>query len=107
MSFEIVVDALLPSKLAAFWSQTLPGYHIRPYDAAEIERLASLGYTPETDPSVAIDGDGPTIWFQKVDAKPQARNRIHLDLKCADEEAETKRLTNLGATVRDVTNTIS
>ena len=46
---EIVFESTTPSRLAAFWSAVLDDYAIRPYDDAEIARLAALGFTPETD----------------------------------------------------------
>src|SRR5690242_10693470 len=49
---DIVVDCERPAHVARFWAAALDDYAIRPYDAAEIERLAALGFTPETDPSV-------------------------------------------------------
>ena len=48
---EIVFEASTPSRLAVFWAAILDGYTIRPYDDAEIARLAGLGFTPETDPT--------------------------------------------------------
>ena len=53
---DIVFDSLHPASLAVFWAAVLDGYAIREYDALEIERLAGLGFTPETDPAVAVDG---------------------------------------------------
>jgi glyoxalase superfamily protein len=99
--FEIVVDSQAPARLARFWASALPGYAIRAYDAQELARLAALGLTPETDPSVAVDGDGPTFWFQKSEQATQRRNRIHLDLRGVDRESEVQRLLELGATIRD------
>lgn len=99
---EIVIDALEPAALARFWAAVLDDYAVRPYDAAEIARLAARGYTPETDPSVALDGSGPTIFFQKTEQRKNARNRVHLDLHSASRTKETTRLCELGATVRDV-----
>lgn len=98
---EIVFDALDPARLARFWAAALETYEVRAYDPAEIARLASLGYTPETDPSVAIDGSGPTIFFQKSDTTTSGRNRVHLDLDCASRRDEIRRLVALGATIRD------
>ena len=98
---DIVIDAANPAALARFWAQALDGYDVRPYDAQEIERLAKLGLTPETDPQVAVDGPGPTLWLQQVPAKKTERNRVHLDLVCADRIAEVARLLALGATVRE------
>lgn len=45
---EIVFDCDTPSRLARFWAGLLDGYGVRDYDAAEIARLALLGFTPET-----------------------------------------------------------
>jgi hypothetical protein len=99
---EIVVDALDPPALARFWSAALDGYALRPYDAREIERLAGLGLTPDTDPAVAVDGNGPTLFFQKTPQRKSGRNRIHLDLRCERRSHEIPRLERLGARVRDV-----
>lgn len=102
--FEITIDAELPSRLAHFWAEALRVYSVRPYDQEEIERLSALGLTPETDPSVPIDGPGPTIWFQKVDEPCSERNRLHFDLKFGVREDERRRLEKLGARVLDVRN---
>ena len=99
--FEIVVDARSPSRLARFWVEVLPGYSIRPYDAAEISRLASIGLTPETDTGVPIDGSGPTIWFQKSPSRTTRRNRIHFDVSGRPRSVEVERLKQLGASIRD------
>lgn len=64
---DIVVDAVDPPRLARFWASALDDYAIRPYDIAEIERLEALGLTPDTDPTVALDGPGPTLFFQRVE----------------------------------------
>ncbi|MDH3641712.1 MAG: VOC family protein [Gammaproteobacteria bacterium] len=99
---DIVVDAVRPSSLAAFWAEVLDGYTVRAYDAAEVARLADLGLTPETDRAVAVDGPGPTLFFQLTKEAKVARNRIHLDITCTSRSAEVARLEILGATVRDV-----
>ena len=96
--FQITIDAHSPFQLAHFWAAALPGYQVRPYDEAEIARLASIGLTPETDTSVPIDAEGqPTIWFQKSNRRTTERNRIHLDLAFAEAE----RLSLLGASVNE------
>lgn len=100
MSLQITVDAQSPAVLARFWAAALPGYEVRAYDDREVARLAALGLTPETDPSVPIDSAGqPTVWFQKSDSTPTSRNRIHFDLAFADLRSEVQRLTELGAIV--------
>ncbi len=77
---EIVIDSLDPPALARFWAAALDGYAVRPYDEAEIARLASIGRAPETDPSVALDGPGPTLFLQEVSEPKRRKNRLHFDL---------------------------
>ena len=98
---DIVIDAASPSRLAGFWARALDGYAIRPYDDAEIRRLAAMGRTPETDPQVALDGPGPTIFFQESEEPKERRNRVHLDTEADDRAQEVARLCALGARVRD------
>lgn len=104
---EIVVDALDPPALARFWAAALTDYAIRAYDEAEIARLASIGRGPGSDPSVAVDGPGPTLFFQEVREPKRGRNRIHLDLAGAPRAREVERLCALGARVRDEHSTWS
>ena len=99
---DIVIDSLNPPALARFWAEVLDGYAVRAYDTAEIARLAERGLTPETDPAVAVDGPGPTLFFQQVAERKSARNRIHVDLAGGDRANEVARLEALGATLREV-----
>lgn len=98
---DIVIDALAPSALARFWEAALDGYAVRPYDEEEVARLASIGLTPETDPAVAVDGPGPTLWFQETSEAKATRNRVHLDIVGGPRAEEIARLCALGATVRN------
>jgi hypothetical protein len=98
---DIVIDSTHPASLARFWAEALDGYAVRPYDDAEIARLAERGLTPETDPAVAIDGPGPTLFLQQVPGEKLTRNRVHLDLVGPGRAAEVARLCALGARVRD------
>jgi hypothetical protein len=95
---EIVIDADQPASLARFWAAAVDGYAVAPYDAAEIARLAALGLAPETDPTVMVEGPGPTLCFQLRTGPRPERNRIHLDLAATDRSAEVGRLKGLGAT---------
>jgi hypothetical protein len=95
---EIVIDADHPASLARFWAAAIDGYTVRPYDEAEIARLAAKGLTPQTDPFVLLDGPGPVICCQRRDGPRLERNRIHLDLHTTDRAAEVARLEGLGAT---------
>ena len=99
---EIVIDCTHPASLARFWAAALDGYQVRPYDDEEIARLAGLGLTTESDPAVAVDGPGPTLFLQQMPDPKASRNRIHFDLAPATSRAaEVARLRALGATVRD------
>ena len=96
---EIVFESGHPATLARFWAATLDGYEIRPYDDDEIARLGALGLTPETDPTVMVDGPGPSLCFQRVAERRYENNRIHLDIAVADCETEVARLCAIGASV--------
>ncbi len=94
---EIVFDCDKPSVLAQFWAGLLDGYQVRDYDEAEIARLAALGFTPETDPTVMVDGPGPSICFQNVEGRRYDNNRVHFDIEVSDRAVEVERLKELGA----------
>jgi hypothetical protein len=96
---EIVFDCEEPAALARFWAALLDGYAVRPYDQAEIERLAGLGLTPETDPSVMVEGPGPMLCFQRVAGRRYDNNRLHLDIAVADRSGEVERIRGLGGTI--------
>lgn len=99
---DVVFDCRHAASLARFWEAALESYTIRPYDDDEIERLAGLGLTPETDPTVALDGTGPTLFFQEVSESKTVKNRLHLDLATHDRASEVERLLGLGAAVLTV-----
>jgi hypothetical protein len=94
---EIVFDCGRPAALARFWAEVLDGYQVRAYDDAEIARLAKLGLTPETDPTVMVDGPGPHLCFQQTREPRAERGRVHLDVVAADRRAEVARLCAIGA----------
>lgn len=98
---DIVIDCTDAPALARFWAAALDGYDVRSYDAEEIARLAERGFTPESDPTVAVDGPGPTLFLQRVAEPKRSRNRVHLDLTGGPRSEEVSRLCGLGATVRD------
>ena len=96
---EIVFDCEAAPALARFWAQMLDGYAVRPYDQAEIDRLAKLGLTPDTDPTVLVDGPGPILCFQQVPGRKYENNRVHLDIAVADRQQEVRRIRTLGGEV--------
>ena len=97
---DIVIDCANAPALAHFWASVLDGYNVRPYDQKEIARLAEQGFTPETDPAVAVDGPGPTLFLQQVPESKVTRNRVHLDITGGARSGEVERLRGLGTTVR-------
>jgi hypothetical protein len=99
---EIVFDCENAASLARFWAGALDGYAVRAYDEAEIARLAALGFTPETDPVVIVDGPGVQLTFQRSPRARGERGRIHFDVSAADREREVERLRMLGAAVERV-----
>ena len=95
----IVIDCERAAPLARFWSLAL-GWPIRPYDQAEIERLAAEGRTPETDPTVAIDSPDGTlsVFCVEVPERKAVKNRVHLDILVRDR-AHFDELVQQGARV--------
>ena len=99
---EIVVDSDHPAALARFWAAVLTGYAVRAYDDDEVARLAALGFTPETDPTVMVDGPGPSLCFHRVSPRRAGRASLHLDIVGGPRAADVARIAALGGRVRDV-----
>ncbi|NKE63229.1 VOC family protein [Lentzea sp. PSKA42] len=96
---DIVFDCAHPASLARFWAEVLDDHEIAPYDEAELSRLRSMGIDdPEDDPSVLLDGS-PRFFFNRVPEPKTVKNRVHVDLRSPNPEAEAKRLFDLGATL--------
>lgn len=96
---EIVIDAWRPVALARFWEEVLDDFSIVPYDDEETARLAMIGRTPETDPSVALVGPALCIFFQEPERSMNHQGKLHLDIVGGPREAEVARLVSLGAEV--------
>jgi len=80
------IDCADAAALAGFWSEAL-GRPVTP--GADAEHAA----IDATDPA-----SGPRLSFQKVPEPKTVKNRLHLDLRTDRFEAESDRLTGLGAT---------
>lgn len=98
----MVVDCDHPASLTRFWAQAVDGYRVAPYDDAELARLREMGIDdPEDDPGVLVEPPSPELprlYFQQVPEPKVAKNRVHLDLRADDVDAEAARLIALGAT---------
>lgn len=85
---NLVVDALDPARLARWWAEAL-GYQITHEGADEVE----IRRAPDELPGL--------IFVPVPDAKA-GKNRLHVDLRPADQAAEVERLVNMGARHVDV-----
>lgn len=102
---DTVFDAQHPASLARFWAGVLDGYHVAPYDEAELQRLRSIGVDDvEDDPTVLVESPDPLprFWFQKVPEAKTTKNRVHRDLRADDTEAEICPLAGTGRRPRSL-----
>ncbi len=88
---HLCIDCGDPQALAEFWAAVLD------YEAV-----------PDEDDDVELRpryGDGPALLFVKVPEPKTVKNRLHLDLRPDDRDAEVERILALGATRADVGQT--
>jgi 4a-hydroxytetrahydrobiopterin dehydratase len=69
--FQIAIDALVIPDVMPFWA-------------------AVLGYRQMFDVLVDPHAEGPTFWFQQMDAARPQRNRIHIDLYLPEDQARAR-----------------
>ncbi|HQZ34278.1 MAG TPA: VOC family protein [Ilumatobacteraceae bacterium] len=96
---QLVLDSRAPAELARFWAAALDGFEVRPYDDAEIARLAEPGRTPETDPCVILAGPTFDVCFQEVTTLTENKRTVHLDISTPDRPLGRDRLVSLGASI--------
>ena len=84
----LCIDVADPSAAADFWQAAL-GWR-RTYDEPDEVVLEPPAGSPE-------DGIAPDLLFLRVPEGKRVKNRLHLDLRPADQVAEVKRLEMLGA----------
>jgi hypothetical protein len=97
---DVVFDCRHPASLARFWATVLDGYDVAPYDDEELARLRTIGVDdPEDDPSVLVEAPDvvPRFFFNRVPEPKTVKNRVHLDVRAADRDAEVARLIAAGA----------
>jgi 4a-hydroxytetrahydrobiopterin dehydratase len=74
---EIAIDALEAGAIRPFWAAVL-GYVDEP------------GRPGPWDALIDPLGQGPAVWFQRMDEPRPQRNRIHLDVSVPHDEAEAR-----------------
>ena len=85
---QIVVDCEDPARLARWWAEAL-GYQIVTEEPDEVE----IRRTPD---------ELPGLLFTPVPEAKTVKNRLHIDLRPEDQEAEVERLVDMGARPADV-----
>lgn len=81
----IVIDCKDADKAAEFWSQALDGY---------VVDKQPWGVTMKSDTD-------PLIYFEIVPEGKEVKNRLHLNIRADDRQAEVRRLVALGAAAID------
>jgi hypothetical protein len=82
------VDSVDPPTVAAFWQAAL-GWR-RTYEVDDEIVMEPPAGSPE-------DGVSPDLVFLRVPEAKAVKNRLHLDLRPLDQDAEVARLIGLGA----------
>lgn len=90
---SLTVDAHDPDALATFWENVL-GWRRTYADDVEI--------VIEPPKGSAEDGVAPDLLFLRVPEGKTVKNRLHLDLRPDDRDAEVARIEALGATRVDI-----
>jgi len=89
----LTIDTTDPLRLATFWRAAL-GWRLEVGNENEV-----VLEPPEGSPE---DGVAPDLLFLRVPEEKSGKNRLHLDLRPADQAAEVSRLEDLGARRADV-----
>jgi hypothetical protein len=115
-----MIDALDPDRMLDFWSK-VTGYVVSDgrcdppparidagalvvagerVDHPSVNWALGINNDPASMPDRAVLDLTPGIAFRKVDERKTIKNRLHLDLRSTDKEAELLRLKELGASVQ-------
>lgn len=84
----LCIDTTDPARLASFWQPAL-GWR-RTYEREDEVVLEPPAGSRE-------DGVVPDLLFRRVPEQKAGKNRLHLDLRPVDQDAEVARLEELGA----------
>lgn len=91
---QLSIDAVDPRKLAEFWAHVLD-WEVEPTDDEE-----EIFVEPKE--GAGRGGLFPGLLFLKVPEPKTVKDRLHLDLRPADQDKEVARVQALGATRVDV-----
>ncbi|MFZ0324184.1 MAG: VOC family protein [Actinomycetes bacterium] len=89
----VCIDSVDPRGLADFWGAVL-GWR-RTFDADDEVVLEPPSGSPQ-------DGVAPDLIFLRVPERKTVKNRLHIDLRPDDQDAEVRRVEALGARRVDV-----
>jgi predicted enzyme related to lactoylglutathione lyase len=89
----LCIDSTDPNLVATFWQQVI-GWR-RTYDEADQVVLEPPAGSRE-------DGVVPDLIFLQVPEQKAIKNRLHLEVRPVDQDAEVERLIALGATRADI-----
>jgi predicted enzyme related to lactoylglutathione lyase len=89
----LCIDCADPEALATFWQQVLGWRITERYDDEVVVE------PPADSPA---KGAGPDLLFLKVPEAKSVKNRLHIDLRPDDRDAEVARIEALGATRVDI-----
>jgi 4a-hydroxytetrahydrobiopterin dehydratase len=70
-TYQVAIDAMVIPDVMPFWE-------------------AVLGYERFADALVDPHFEGPTFWFQQMDAPRPERNRVHIDLYLPEDQARAR-----------------
>jgi hypothetical protein len=90
---NVSFDCHDPQGIAAFWAEAL-GWRVTFADADEVTLEPPAGSPDE--------GAVPDFEFLLVPEDKVVKNRLHLDLRPSDQDAEVQRLIGLGASRIDI-----
>ncbi len=85
---SVVVDAMDPARLGRWWAEVL---EYRVVSEASDELVIGRG-----------DGSQPELVFSLVADAKSGKNRLHIDLRPDDQDAEVERLVDMGARRVDI-----
>ena len=117
--FQVVVDSADPHTLADWWAETLE-WPVEEQDESFIKDMVARGFATDDEtmthqgrlvwrtgaairhPEPYPGGKPRRVLFQSVPEAKTVKNRLHLDFRPDDRDAEVRRLIDLGATHVDI-----